>query len=169
MDGTLLDHENAMLSAHMETCGNCRTDYDMYCQIAAGFSNMPLVDVPQGFEAAVMSQIEALGHYHLNSRVRFDSLLCWVCGSVFVLSGVVFAATLRTADADMQLASYAALFDALAVGLYAFTSSVAQSIFLYTSALAQTAAEQQLAIMCILLILVVAQFFIYWKEKVKHS
>jgi len=65
MDGLLDSFDEMNLTKHIETCETCREDFEIYKEMLVGFDlkNMEIVDAPDGFDDAVMAQIDNINIY----------------------------------------------------------------------------------------------------------
>ena len=96
MDNNLSDFDKINLDKHMEACPNCAEDFAAYSAILEGFAEGDdLFEAPEGFEAAVMAQVEELNIYPvpvLDRSRLFDNIIFGISGAAlafFVIGAIL--------------------------------------------------------------------------------
>jgi len=99
MDGLLDAFDEMNLTKHIETCEVCREDFAVYKEMLEGFdltdssdtadtADICLIEAPDGFEAAVMAQIQDINIY-FPEKVRNKGVI--LDNIIFVVWGLVVA------------------------------------------------------------------------------
>ena len=177
MDYTLSEADAKVLSAHLQVCEICRADFELYDQIMTGFSDMPLVEAPEGLEVAVMAQVAALGEdYHRVEAACTEKVLLMAFGLTLALLSLAaaFGFPLESGmlGAYIYLPNMTLLLESASVMLYesaAAFAAVMASFEAAASRLTPLTWELQAALFVIVMALVVTQMHMYRNEKVESE
>jgi len=139
MDGLLDSFDEMNLTKHIETCETCREDFEIYKEMLEGFDlkNMEIVDAPEGFDDAVMAQIDDINIYFpekvRNKGIVLDRVIFVVWGlmaatiaaglTLFFFSGQIFGwlneqGLYGIASALYPISNYVADFGATAAAFF---------------------------------------------------
>ena len=162
MDGMITAAERDEVRAHLDECGRCREDFEVYDTIKAALGeNTPVCSAPEGFEEAVMQRIAKLpsGADPLKNAayVLFGALVVSIGAlGTFFFEDIVGALS-RIAVFPSYLPALEASLESFMTSLTGFTAAlgdIAVSLF-------EMLAQLQLALLIIFVLLVVLQFVVY--------
>jgi anti-sigma factor RsiW len=167
MDMILTDAEALSLNKHIKTCEQCKEDFMMYDSIMNGFSEMSLVEAPEGFEDSVMEAVAQLP-VHKAKTTGVSGLL----GVFSVLIGIGFILILNSEAIIGWMQGYPQLEPLLSVIIPAATAidnisyQVSTSISEFTLSIQQVAPNLIFVPLLLFGVLAGAQFMMYRKERV---
>ena len=103
IDGEITPEEDALLSAHMSECPECREEYEELLSLEDTLSSLPEEDVPEGFAATVTERIKAQKPVAKTHRFRpYFSVAAACVVLVVVLFYNVIDGTLYKSDSLMD-------------------------------------------------------------------
>ncbi len=85
-DGNISSKEDECLKEHINSCDNCRAEYNSLNEIFNCYEEDITVEPPEGFEASVMERVK---EYDDLRRKKVDRNLMIVYGATFVAMGII--------------------------------------------------------------------------------
>ena len=171
MDDTLEESEKRILHEHLETCGKCKNDFEIYNEMMNAFPGQTIY-APDNFEVLVMKKIRSLPVENKKISISLDSFLCLICGICFTLIGLLFIAVLNKDAVYAYLLSnpslniYINVFNNIIDYTEKFLASFYETSNLIMTSISGYINSSRYLLVLIISILFMVQYVIYKKNKI---
>ena len=172
MDSVMTEEEAMRLGVHIESCASCKEAFSIYDMMMDDFLDLELIEAPDGFELQVMEKINELPLVSEKIKNSVDNATTLVWGTFSVLLG---AATLITMNRDVildymisseTLAPYAQMIQVNMEHFEMIFANAQATLYSMLTVFNTYIAGSRYIILTIFVGLIVAQLYIYRKEKV---
>ena len=172
MDSVMTEAEALLLGTHIESCANCREAFAIYDMMMDDFSDLELMEAPEGFELEVMEKINELPTVSEKIMNNMDNANNLVWGTFSVLLGI---ATLITMNRDLilkymisneTLNPYAQMVTENIEYFQTIFTNIETSFYAMLTVFNTYIAEGKYFILVVFAVLIAVQVYIYRKEKV---
>jgi len=169
MDMILTDAEALSLNRHIKTCDQCKVDFLVYDSIMNSFSEMSLIEAPEGFEDRVMEKIAQLPEprtkaagIQLSGLVGVFSVLIGL-GFILILSKDAIIGWMHTFPQFEPLLS---IIVPISTAIDNISYQVSTAISEFALSLQQIGPDLTFVPLLLFGVLAGIQFFMYRKERV---
>ena len=162
MDGMITAAERDEVRAHLDECGRCREDFEVYEAIRAALGeSAPACSAPEGFEEAVMQRIA-----ELPSGVNPLKRAAYVLFGALVVSigalGTFFFEDIAGALSQVAISlNYLPALEASLESVMTYLAGFAAALGDVAVSLFEMLAQLQLAFLIIFVLLIMLQFVVY--------
>lgn len=174
MDSNISEKEALILKEHVGKCSVCYEDFLTYDEILDEFSSLDnILTAPVDFEDKIMAKIYALGDIYFPKESKYDGFMYAVWGGVSVLCGLGMLLILNKDviinyfNSSPALNGYVKYFAPVENYVIQFKSNVEAIFNAVTSSVGAYTENLKFASFVAFIVLVMAQIFIYKRDKVE--